>query len=58
MHLFTACAFKVCGIIEQALTMTPGIFSAVARECVLVQVRGGEGRIKYVVRCAFGHGNK
>jgi hypothetical protein len=38
--------------------MTPGTFGAVARECVLAQVRGGEGRIKYAVRCTFKHGNK
>ncbi len=46
-------------IIEQAWMMTLGTFGAVARECILVQVRGGgEGRIKYAVRCAFRHGNK
>jgi hypothetical protein len=38
--------------------MTLGTLGAVARECVLAQVRGGERRIKYAVRCASRHGHK
>jgi hypothetical protein len=41
VHLFTACAFKVGCIIEQALTMTPDTFGTVTESVFLAGEEGG-----------------